>query len=63
VGSNPTLSAIFLVPAKRQYYRLPATALLPGCVRSNGRRRERESFRAWVLVEDVVAFLLERRGD
>ena len=29
MGSNPTLSAIFLVPAKRQYYRLLATALLP----------------------------------
>jgi hypothetical protein len=29
VGSNPTLSAIFLVPAKLQYYRRLATALLP----------------------------------
>jgi hypothetical protein len=37
VGSNPTLSAIFLVPAKQQYHRLLATVfedLAGGCIAS-----------------------------
>jgi hypothetical protein len=38
VGSNPTLSAIFLVPAKLQYYRRLATHRRLSCSAAQLRR-------------------------